>query len=69
MTQESQNSIYIDPEKKDQIRLYSKQLDCTVDEFLYCVSKVGKSLKAVQLFLEMNRDNIEAIVQREQRKN
>jgi hypothetical protein len=69
MSHESQESIYVDPEKKDQIRFYSKQLDCTVDEFVYCISKVGKSLKAIQLFLEMNRDTIEAIVQRELKKN
>ncbi len=69
MTKESLNIEHVDTENKKQLFSLSEQAECSLDEYMYCISKVGKSVKAIQLFLDMNRDTIEAIVKREKEKN
>ena len=54
---------FIDIENNNHVLECAQNLDCTIDELLYCVSKVGKSLKSIELYLEMNRDIIEIYIQ------
>lgn len=53
----------IDTENQIQLHECSKKLECSIDELFYCISKVGKSIKCIELYLAMNRDTIESYIQ------
>lgn len=53
----------IDTENKIQVSECAKKLECSIDELFFCISKVGKSFKCIELYLAMNRDTIESYIQ------
>lgn len=63
MTHGKKTNEFIDIEDSILVQECAQKLECTIDELLYCVTKVGKSLKSIELYLEMNRDIIEIYIQ------
>jgi hypothetical protein len=53
----------IDTENQIQLIECANKLDCSLDELFFCISKVGKSIKCIELYLSMNRDTIESYIQ------
>lgn len=63
MTSGKETLEIIDTENQLQLIECSNKLDCSMDELFYCISKVGKSIKSIELYLAMNRDTIEIYIQ------
>jgi hypothetical protein len=63
MTDGKEKLEIIDTENQLQLIECANKLDCTIDELFYCISKVGKSFKSIDLYLSMNRDTIESYIQ------
>ncbi|MFN5983270.1 MAG: hypothetical protein ACK46Y_06575 [Fluviicola sp.] len=63
MTEGKGTLEFIDTENKVQLIECTNKLECSIDELLFCITKVGKSFKCIELYLEMNRDTIESYIQ------
>jgi hypothetical protein len=54
---------YVNMEDSMSIKEHAKKLECTEKELIYCIKKVGKSVRSIELYLEMNRDFVEYVNQ------
>jgi hypothetical protein len=43
------------PQDTASIHFWCNQLNCTESELMYCISKVGTSIKSIESYLYMNR--------------
>lgn len=46
----------VDIHSRASIELWISKLNCTEEELLYCISKVGSSIIAIESYLHMNRN-------------
>lgn len=49
------NKPRVDIHSKTNISYWSGELKCSEDELLYCISKVGSSVNAIESYLHMNK--------------
>lgn len=49
------NKPRVDIHSKTNISYWSSELKCSEEELLYCISKVGSSVSAIESYLHMNK--------------
>lgn len=49
------NKPRVDIHSKVNISYWSGELKCSEEELLYCISKVGSSISAIESYLHMNK--------------
>lgn len=49
------NKPRVDIHNKTNISYWSSELKCSEEELLYCISKVGSSVSAIESYLHMNK--------------
>lgn len=49
------NKPRVDIHSKVNITYWSSELKCSEEELLYCISKVGSSISAIESYLHMNK--------------
>ncbi|WP_430405785.1 DUF3606 domain-containing protein [Fluviicola sp.] len=49
------NKPRVDIHSKVNITYWSSELNCSEEELLYCISKVGSSITAIESYLHMNK--------------
>lgn len=55
MYQDLINKPRVDIHSKTNISHWSSELNCSEEELLYCISKVGSSITAIESYLHMNK--------------
>jgi hypothetical protein len=45
----------VDIHSKTNVSYWSSELECSEEELLYCISKVGSSINAIESYLHMNK--------------
>jgi hypothetical protein len=55
MLQDLINKPRVDIHSKTNISHWSSELNCSEEELLYCISKVGSSISAIESYLHMNK--------------
>jgi hypothetical protein len=50
----------VDIHNSSSIEVWSNNLQCSREELLYCISKVGSSIMAIESYLHMNRSLLKA---------
>ncbi len=48
--------LKVDIHSKENLSYWSNRLNCSQDELLYCISKVGSSIHSIESYLEMNKN-------------
>lgn len=43
---------------EEQVKKWSRELNCSEGIFRHCLSRVGASLPAIKMYLSMNRDRL-----------
>lgn len=55
MIHDQRNKPRVDIHSKTNISYWSDELKCSEEELLYCISKVGSSVIAIESYLHMNK--------------
>ncbi|WP_425357331.1 DUF3606 domain-containing protein [Fluviicola taffensis] len=59
------NKPRVDIHNKTNISFWSSELKCSEKELLYCISKVGSSISAIESYLHMNKSLLQVWSTRE----